>query len=369
MSDVTLYLARTLCVRPHHDDATTFEIAWGEGSQRESFVTGSPVLASALATAPTKTLFDDEVGRLARLLNIDLPDARDLVTGLQNYGVYSTEPHDLAAAEERWLDVAWPDALDLHLATHDAMWVHDYTGNPKVMTRYFVDRRLDPETPPPSRCPVPDGETVELPAPKPLTEALDAVQARRRTSRHFRDTSIDLADVATVLDWSFAPQSPADDPTLYTAQTYSRGAPFVAFALFSGDGAPPEVRRDFATYQYDPVGKTLVHRDSAAIDEWSELLWQQTYADGAPMVLVVCADWLQYMWKYRTSRAYRWAYMECGAFMQTALTVGTGLGLQTFQTPAINDAAFCALLGVDDASTGPLYMAAFGRRTHLGERA
>ena len=138
----------------------------------------------------------------------------------------------------------------------------------------------------------------------------------------------------------------------------------MAFALFAGDEAPAGVRRDFAAYQYDPVGKNLVYRNSAAISDWSELLWRQTYADGAPMILVVCANWLQYMWKYRTARAYRWVFTECGAFMQTALTVSTGLGIQTFQTPAIDDSAFCELLGVDDAEVGPLYMAAFGRRAH-----
>ena len=60
------------------------------------------------------------------------------------------------------------------------------------------------------------------------------------------------------------------------------------------------------------------------------------------------------------SRAYRWAYMEGGAFMP-ALTVGTGLGLRTFQTPAIDDTRFCDLLSVDDGELAPIYMAAFGR--------
>jgi SagB-type dehydrogenase family enzyme len=148
---------------------------------------------------------------------------------------------------------------------------------------------------------------------------------------------------------------------LHATQTYSRGAPFVAYAIFAGDGAPREVRRDFAAYQYDPIGRQLVYRASAEVDAWSDLLWKQTYADDAPMLLLVCADWIQYYWKYRISRAYRFAYTECGAFMQTALTVATGLGLRAFQTPAINDSAFSELVGVDDAVLGPMYMAAFGR--------
>jgi hypothetical protein len=362
MEGDALYLARTVCVRPHHDGGSKYEIAWGEGSERQSFVTDSPILASALATAPVKTLLADEVDRLSALLGISCAEAEQLVGGLRDHGLYSADPCDLTAAEERWLDVAWPDALDLHLATHDAMWVHDYSGNPKVMTRHFVDRRIEPETAPPQRAPVPEGEAIVLPEPTGLTEAFDRVQSRRRTTREFRGTAINLTEVATILDWSFAPRWPLDNPTFHSSQTYSRGAPFVAFALFAGDGAPVEVRKDFAAYQYDPVEKSLVYRGSAEVDQWSELLWQQDYADGAPMVLVICVDWAQYMWKYRTSRAYRWAYMECGAFMQTALTVATGLGLRTFQTPAIDDRAFCGLLGVNDIDVAPLYMAAFGRR-------
>ncbi|MQA25518.1 MAG: hypothetical protein GEU94_08605 [Micromonosporaceae bacterium] len=361
MSQDTLYLAKNVCVRPHHDDPSTFEIAWGEGCRRESFVTESAALASALATAPAEAPSDHEVKRLAGVLDMEAADAEELVAGLRDYGLYRTEPDDLTAAEDRWLDVAWADALDLHMATRDSIWVHDYSGNPKVMTRYFVDRNVQPETPPPPRYPVPSGETVQLPPVKPLTEQFDSAQARRRTGRNFRNATLDLADVATILDWTFAPRWPADAPEYHATQTYSRGAPFVAFALFAGEGAPAEVRRDFAAYQYDPIGKRLVYRKSAEISAWSELLWRQDYADGAPMLLVVCADWKQFMWKYRIGRAYRFAFVECGAFMQTALTVATGLGVSAFQTPAIDDAAFCELLGVEDLDLGPIYMAAFGR--------
>jgi hypothetical protein len=363
MSTETIYLAKTLCVRPYHEDPAGYDIAWGEGDQRESFVTNSPALASALATAPTEAGFDDEAQRLARALDLADTDAEALLSGLRDYGLYLDAPDDITAAEERWLDVAWADALDLHLATRNAVWHHDYTGNPKVMTRYFVDRNVQPETPPPTRFPVPPGQTVPLPASKPLTDDFGAVQARRRTGREFRGSSIGLDDVATILDWAFTPRWPAEAPELHATQTYSRGAPFVAFALFAGDGAPDAVRRDFAAYQFDSVGRQLVYRQSASLTGWSDLLWQQTYADDAPMLLVMCADWQQYQWKYRTSRAYRFAFTECGAFMHTALTVATGLGLRTFQTPAIDDVRVCDLLGTDDATLGPVYMAAFGRPT------
>jgi hypothetical protein len=60
-------------------------------------------------------------------------------------------------------------------------------------------------------------------------------------------------------------------------------------------------------------------------------------------------------------------YTECGAFMQTALTVATALGLRSFQTPAVNDRAFSEVIGVDDADVGPLYVASFGRHAVKGQ--
>lgn len=361
MTTEQLYLSRTACVRPHHDDPSTFEITWGEGSGRQAFVTESAALAAALAVVPAKTTVAEEVGRLAGMLDLQPADAAQLVAGLRDYGLFQDDPDEITAAEERWLDAAWSDALDLHLATRNAQWCHDYSGDPKVMTRYFVDRNVQPETGPPPRYPVPHGETVALPAARALPDLFDAVQVRRRTNRRFHATSLDLADVATILDWTFAPRAEVGVPDVYAAQTYSVGAPFVAFTLFSGDGAPEQVRRDFAVYQHDPVNRQLVYRRSAEISAWSDLLWSQDYADGAPMLLLVCVDWAQYMWKYRAARGYRFALVECGAFMQTALMVATGLGLRTFQTPAINDSRFSELLGADDAELGPIYMATFGR--------
>ncbi|HKS44597.1 MAG TPA: nitroreductase family protein [Amycolatopsis sp.] len=87
----------------------------------------------------------------------------------------------------------------------------------------------------------------------------------------------------------------------------------------------------------------------------------QSYVNNAPAMLVICADWPQFSWKYRFSRAYRFVYAECGAFMHTALLLGTALGLKTFQTPAIDDRRMCQTLDVKDHEVGPIYMAAFGR--------
>jgi hypothetical protein len=358
-----LYLNATVAASPSIEKAGFFEVAWGEGTFREYFLT-QPRLAALLVTAPTETTFAGEAARLAQGIGVELTEAEQLLQHLTEYGLYRTEPRDLTAAEERWLDVSWHDALDLHLATHDMKWIHDYTGNPQVMTKYHIDKRVEPTTPPPTRFPPPaTTATVALPARKPLDMPYQKVQLSRRTKRNFKGSTIELDDIATILDWSFRPQWPDEDPRYYATQTYSRGAPFVAFCIFGQAGAPAEVEQDFSVYQYDPERHLLALRSpSHELSDWKDILWEQSYADGAPFSLVIAADWQQYMWKYRFSRAYRWAYYECGAVMQTALSVATGLGIDAFQTPAIDDARVCEMLGVSDTEIGPIYLASFGRK-------
>ncbi len=357
-----LYLNGTVTAQPiPNGDAV--EIAWGEGTYREFFAADAR-LATLLLSEPSHSTFEEASARLAAGLGITVDDGRQLVTNLREYGLFRDEPRDLTAAEERWLDVSWHDALDLHLATHDMMWIHDYTGNPQVMTKYHIDKRVEPTTAPPPRFPIPaDALTVALPGRYELPRPVDETMRERRTRRNFAGTRLELTDVATILDWSFRPQWPVDKPYYYATQTYSRGAPFTAFCVFQGDGSPAEVERDFSVYQYDPTNHCLVLRSkNTEIATWSDILWGQSYADGAPMALIIAVDWQQYMWKYRFSRAYRWAYYECGAVMQTALTVATALGVGAFQTPAIDDAKVCAMLDVKDTQIGPLYLASMGKK-------
>jgi SagB-type dehydrogenase family enzyme len=286
----------------------------------------------------------------------------NLVNTLRDYGYWRQEPTHRTDGERRWLDVEWNDALQFHTATRNMIWSHDYSGDPKVMTRYHVEHNVAPETEPPSRY-QPE-VTANVPLPKPTVPHIDfhRLAQQRRTSRDFRNTTITLADLATILSWTFKPQFPQGDPRYYATQSYSRGAPFTAFIITGGEGAPSELERHFGVYHYSPERHELGLVNTATdLDRLDALLWRQNYVNYAPAMLVVCADWPQFHWKYRFSRAYRFVYAECGAFMHTALLVGTALGLKTFQTPAIDDQRMCQTLDVADHELGPIYMATFGR--------
>lgn len=356
-----LHLSRNVIVRPSHESVGDLELSWGEGSGRQHFIFNSAEAVVALLNGPMSAPASTYVDRLRALAGISGEDADKIVSELREYALFQNESQELSAAEERWVNVAWHDALELHLATRRMTWLHDYTGNPKVMTKYFLNQNVQPDTDPPGHFPVPEGHVVALPPPSTIDSDFRAVQASRRTHRKFAGTTIDLAEISTILHWTISPQWPSEEPVHQATQTYSRGEPFVAFVAFE-HGAPEDFARG-VFYQFDWQRGELVRcpSNAPAPAEWSEILWTQNYADQAPMVMVLAVNWEHFMWKFRTSRAYRWVYSECGAFMQTALMVGTGLGLKTFQTPAIDDVAVSRMTGYPDQLLSPIYLAAFGR--------
>lgn len=360
--DATLHLPPNLSVRRSHDGSSGYQVTWGQGSEREHFQTDSADLAACLATMPSPLTNEEASSRLITELGLDRDAATDLVADLISYGYWSSAPQPLTAGEQLWRDVEWDDALGFHMATRNMIWSHDYSGNPKVMTRYHVEHNVQPETDPPTRY-APDVQaTVALPEPAVPDVDFQQVVHNRRTGRDFRNTAITLNDLSALLAWTFKPQFPAGEPKYYATQSYSRGAPFTAFVITGGRGAPDELEQDFGVYHYDAEHHRLgLVAKADGLDRLDALLWRQTYVNDAPVMLVVCADWPQFSWKYRFSRAYRFVYAECGAFMHTALLVGTALGLKTFQTPAIDDRRMCQVLNVKDHEVGPIYMAAFGR--------
>lgn len=358
----TLHTPPNLSVRQSYDGAGGYQVSWGQGSQREQFLTHSADLAACLVTMPSPLYAEDATSRLITELGLDNDAATDLVRGLINYGYLSSESESLTTGEQRWRDVEWDDALEFHMVTRNMIWSHDYSGDPRVMTRYHVEHNVQPDSDPPTRYSPDVLATVALPEPAAPDMDFRQLVSKRRTGRGFRYTSITLQDLSTLLSWTFKPQFPVDRPRYYTAQSYSQGAPFIAFVITGGESAPAELERNFGVYHYAPECHQLgLVRQADDLNRFDELLWGQNYVNHAPAMLVICADWPQFSWKYRFSRAYRFVYAECGAFMHTALLVGTALGLKTFQTPAIDDQRMCQTLNVKDHEVGPIYMATFGR--------
>jgi hypothetical protein len=356
----SLALERNFAVRASKSPSGPWEMSWGEGSQR-CYYACPPELAVLLMTCSPTASRDKWLSVFTTELEIDAQDATSLLDLLVEQGLLTSSRSALTPGEQQWLDVGWSDALQLHWAERNCHWEHDYTGNPKVMTRYDGSNIL-PTTPPPGPFPcVPDarGQALVLPDPVALNASFAHAQRQRRTAYDFAGTSVTLSDVSTFLWWTLKGQWTDGVAPVRVSQSYSRGEPFVGFVAF-GDNPPDGCARR-SLYQYDPATNVLAPRSGPVPPKWSDLLWGQHFADDAPMAFILAAQWSHFMWKYRLPRAYRWVYTECGAFMQTALTTATALGMRCWQTPALDDAAFNQLLGYDEAVLSPAYVALLGR--------
>lgn len=354
-----LALAKNFLVRPHMSDDSEWEVSWGEGSARCFYAFPSELAAFLMTTEPSGT-HAEWIQRLSAGLDVEAEEASTLVATFVEEGLLGSGD-DITPGEAQWLDVEWSDALQLHWAERNCRWDHDYTNNPKVMTRYGAENVL-PSTAPPSAYPcVPaDGlQAVVLPDVPELDMSFRAAQAARRTHYQFANATVTLEDVATLLSWTLRARWSDGVSPLRVTQSYSRGEPFVGFVLF-GDN-PPAGCAARTAYQYDPASNVLVPVTNQVPQKWSDLMWGQHFADEAPMTLILAANWEHFLWKYRFARSYRWVYTECGAFMQTAVTAAAALGLGAWQSPAIDDAKVSELLGVEEYRLGPIYLAAFGR--------
>lgn len=352
-------LVKNVAVRAATEGAQQWELSGGEGSVRCFYGIPSEVAAFLLTCEPQNS-FGRWIDGFSRAGLTDA-DSRQFVEQLVKDGILnSLTTNSLSAGEEQWVDLDWSDALHQHWAERDSKWIHDYTNNPKVMTRYDGENVV-PDTQPPASfdcVPMPGAKSVRLADPLDLGARFRDVQQQRRTSYQFENTSISFDQVSTLLQWTLRARWSDGVTPLRVSQSYSRGEPFVGFVAFGEN--PPDGFDKFSIYQYDPGSNTLVQRQTKVPQKWSDLMWGQQFADAAPMALILAVNWPHFMWKYRFARAYRWVYTECGAFMQTALTVGTALGLHAWQSPALDDERAASLLGYDESLLSPVYFAAFG---------
>lgn len=359
-SDSTLVVAKNFAIRASTSPTGPWEMSWGEGSRR-CYYSCPPEVAVLLMTCPPAGSRDEWLSVVATRLETDGQEAASLVDLFVEQQLLVSSASELTPGERQWLDVGWNDALQLDWAERNCRWEHDYADNPKVMTRYDGNN-VQPTTPPPGPFPcVPDagGQALLLPDPVALTTPFGQAQRRRRTAYDFADTSVTLTDVSTLLWWTLKGQWTDGVAPVRVSQSYSRGEPFVGFVAF-GDN-PPDGCAPRSVYQYDPATNVLAPRPAHVPPKWSDLLWGQHFADDAPMAFILGAQWSHFMWKYRLPRAYRWVYTECGAYMQTALTAATAIGMRCWQTPALDDASFNQLLGYDEAVLSPAYVALLGR--------
>ncbi len=367
------YIAKDAVLRVSLIDPEQWLLSWGEGSARVNLEIADPRLAGAIAGLPDMAT-SDEVEETLRCACENSDVASEITRYLFRHGFYQSESNLATPGEEAWERLDWRDALVFHRATRNMQWRHEYPPNPRVMTWYNYDEEVVAEEDPPTLdFPNVDGR-VEL--GEPLDSALDGADIEtlwsRRTIRNFRSAQLTLDQLSSLLHWTFRPIIEGPMRKYHTTLSSADGwrirheiYPINVYVLFNADKAPPQIIDPKKVYQYNPERHSLDPcsvSSLSATGRFGELLWDQEFADGAPVVLVLAANWKQMMWKYRLSIGYRMMHFDLGAFMQTALIVATALGLRTFITPALDDDRFLDLIGITEGEISPAYILAVGSR-------
>lgn len=364
-------------VRPSCESPDRWVVSWGEGSGRSTVEVASSV-AAVLATLPVEGSMSELVG--AFRLCFPEAQAEQLCRHFLEEGLFATDGDVgvLRPAEARWLALNWNDALVFHRATRGMLWRHEYPADAQVMTWTDFDRPVPASRARPEQQFDDLDDTIGLSPARDewLAEDVASVLRRRRTKRAFKGSTLTEPELSTLLHNAFRPIIAGVSRDYYTTLSSADGYrekkvlhPLTAFVVFG--------RRDIilgqsgSVYRYNPMTHSLQEVKGGSLPDYfkfSNLLWGQEFADDAPVGMVLCLNWDQFMWKYRTSHAYRFAHYDVGAYMQTAQLVATAIGLDTFITPALDDIKVSRLLEVDEGTCAPTYFLALGRSRRKASR-
>ncbi|MGP5083040.1 SagB/ThcOx family dehydrogenase [Corynebacterium variabile] len=356
----SLHVSKTFTVEKSEEPAQAY-MSFGQGSEAQTFSV-SAGLAAAILASPGKGTFETWKKYFCKALELDPEEAGELVNTLTSIGLLGDSSVMLTPNENQWLEIGWSDALHEHWKEHDTIWLHDYRNNPKVMT-ITNGENVVPDTPPPGpsyAIPLKGHDLVMMPPATEIDKSFREAVRSRRTSYNFRSSDVSMRDLSSILRWTMKGQWTDGVAPLRVSQSYSRGEPFIAYVL-AGKNARSELTEGIV-YQYDAVAESLVPVSDKGPSRWSEILWGQDFADEAPVTIVLAAQWMHYMWKYRSARGYRWVFTECGAFMQTLLTAATSLGYRTWQTPALDDFQVADILRQEPREVEALYLVALGKK-------
>lgn len=352
---------KTFSALPVNKDERCCQVSVGEGSSAAKFKMGNDLVASILAS-PGLLTKQRWCQYFEQVLASSKDEAKELVATLIENRILGDTSRSLTPSERKWLELDWSDALHEYWNERNMLWKHDYSNNPKVMT-ISGGKNVVPTSAPPAPAfavPIEGARTIMLPDSTPLDVSFADAVRMRRTSYNFKNSTISIEDLSAILQSTIKGKWTDGVSPLRVSQSYSRGEPFIAY-VFAGKNAPLPLEAG-TCYQYDAVAGNLVPVSKSDFSTYSSFLWGQNYGDDAPICVILAAHWMHFMWKYRSSRAYRWVFTECGSFMQTLLTTATGLGYRTWQTPAFDDNGVSRILNQHPKDIEAIYMAVIGAK-------
>ena len=288
---------------------------------------------------------------LARLLaGADVPGP--LLAGLRNRQLIDSEhvqPHPATPSAEglaAWREHGWGLSMSYYLWSRRYRFQDDGDDGAERRTATLTGMALREPCPQPS--PLDDCPTIALDRTTtwqlpPLGEVLE----RRRSSLKPQGSPIRLTDLSILLLEGArrfrASRIAATVPGPVTNLLISYGSAIDIYVLvYRSDDLDPGV------YRFDPPTCALALLRKKPIDEQARAaLLAHPDPRHAVATIVLAADFTRYQWRYRHERALRNLWVDTGRIMQELLVTATALDLTTGITPAVDDTAFLALLGLE----------------------
>ncbi|CAI8749125.1 SagB/ThcOx family dehydrogenase [Pseudomonas donghuensis] len=213
-----------------------------------------------------------------------------------------------------------------------------------------------------------EGKTFPLP-PNSLSElstSLVKTLKQRKTSRHFKNSKIDLEIVSNLLFATFGKihgDSHQHDLAARGVKTvgYRRSSPSAgclqateAYLIALNVNS---LERGIYHYRSHQHALTLV---SEKIEHLNKALCHQAFASDASFLIVMTSRFDKLWWKYPHSRAYRSALLDVGHLSQTFNLVATAYELNTWVTGYFIDDMLNDMVCIDGVKEHSIFVAAAG---------
>lgn len=297
-------------------------------------------------------------------LALTAEQARRLVSSLETASLI-VQSGDENAGINRWLERGWRHALFFHRLTETARFIeHEFRPGDWRAEALAVLEDYERESPMPARRVPEVEEWIALrrdhsPAGAPLADVL----LRRRTCRAFdlswRPTR---AEIEAWIDRSIGAiadtRRTIDARVLDGEMAWAVGQSYVSihawFGFFACQGIPDGL------YFLDEEGWRLGRVRSGTFRSELHSFANGQVLDSANVVALVTSYLPEIMWRYRTSRAFRKVFVDCGALGQRMLVAAEAGGWSGFVTPATQDSNIESLFGVDGYDEVAMYLVGVG---------
>ena len=197
---------------------------------------------------------------------------------------------------------------------------------------------------------------THLPAPADTDAALFATLARRRSVRRYAPQPLTLPELARLL-WAAAGVSAAGGGMAF--RTAPSAGALYPIETYVGVGRVDAL--ESGLYHYAVLDDCLERLTAGDVGpQLARAALDQGFVAEAAVVFVWTAVFARCRWKYG-ERAYRYICLDAGHIAENVALAAAGLDLAGCPIAAIYDDEADAVLGIDPADEGVVYMMTVGR--------